>query len=238
MKMAEQQQNHQFAVNYDHESEYQNRDGAEGEANTTAATTITDICNELVDRIFDFLDVQSLLNCAQTCTRLQIAAAEKFGHDFGNDCVDMSYFPTEKPEVYRMSYGQKFGNATRVTGLKYCLKFLRCFGTKISYLYLMTKNDEIYDKYVIQYVNQYCAQIVGMDVLAYVFAADEATNLFCKFNHKSLKYFNFKMENRSEWENFVDRLRARDEWRYWCNYRVCISDHQNFKCFSVLFSHV
>lgn len=53
----------------------------------TEATAITDICYDCLERIFDFLDLKSLLCCAQSCKHLQMAAAAKFGHDFGKKTV-------------------------------------------------------------------------------------------------------------------------------------------------------
>lgn len=51
------------------------------------AKTIDNLCNELIDRIFDFLDLKSLLNVTGTCKRLQIAAASKFNVDHGKKHV-------------------------------------------------------------------------------------------------------------------------------------------------------
>lgn len=46
-------------------------------------TTITDICYDCLERIFDLLDIENLMNVAGTCKWLRIQAAQKFGHDFG-----------------------------------------------------------------------------------------------------------------------------------------------------------
>lgn len=63
----------------------QKHEKCEESINYEAATaSITDICNELLDRIMDSLDIASLLNVADTCKRIRIAAAAKFGSKFGN----------------------------------------------------------------------------------------------------------------------------------------------------------
>lgn len=54
-----------------------------GNNETTDASTevksITNIRCDCLKRISDFLDIENLLNLAQTCKQLQIAAAANFG---------------------------------------------------------------------------------------------------------------------------------------------------------------
>lgn len=96
---------------------------------------ITNICFELLDRIFDTLDMISLFNVAQTCKRLQIAAAAKFETKFANQ-----YF-----------------NFDLKTKKKY-FAFLRCFGSKLSRLRVKSSSTNArYENFVDQYINQYCA---------------------------------------------------------------------------------
>lgn len=47
----------------------------------------TNIYYDCLERIFDYLDLESLLNLAQTCKRLQIAAAAKFSDAYGKICI-------------------------------------------------------------------------------------------------------------------------------------------------------
>lgn len=61
------------------------------------AKTITDICFECLERIFDFLDLESLLNVADTCKRLQMVAATKYGNNYGGKTIFLS--PPQKPGV-------------------------------------------------------------------------------------------------------------------------------------------
>lgn len=48
-----------------------------------ADKAITNIYYDCLEQIFDFLDLESLLNVAGTCKRLQIAAAAKFTDQYG-----------------------------------------------------------------------------------------------------------------------------------------------------------
>lgn len=117
------------------------------------AKTITNICYEMVDRIFDFLDLESLLNVAQTCKRLQIAAAAKFGDEYGKNPVYLHPSVFWKPSGIYMEHP-----LIQVAGLKFCLPFLRCFGSRISvseinYRYATDTRSDHFD----HYVNRYCA---------------------------------------------------------------------------------
>lgn len=73
---------------HQHESEskqLQKQNGNATEENfTTEKKTITKINYDCLERIFYFLDLKSLLMVAQTCKRLKMAAAVKFGDDFGH----------------------------------------------------------------------------------------------------------------------------------------------------------
>lgn len=51
---------------------------------TSEVKSLTTIYYDCLERIFDFLDLKSLLNVADTCKRLRIAAVAKFGDDHEN----------------------------------------------------------------------------------------------------------------------------------------------------------
>lgn len=61
----------------------QNRNEYPVKATETESKTITNIYYDCLERILEFLDLESLLNLAGTCKRRQIAATVKFGEDFG-----------------------------------------------------------------------------------------------------------------------------------------------------------
>lgn len=125
------------------------------EADANAAAPITSICNELIDRIFDFLDGKSLLNVAGTCKRLQVAATAKFGQKFGKKLA-MLHPKTSPPTIC------EYEGVVAVYGLKYVLPFLRCFGSKTTSLKLSRDQPTASKKemHLYRYVQQYCADTV------------------------------------------------------------------------------
>lgn len=111
--------------------------------------TMDNICNELLERIFDFLDPKSLLNVAATCKRLQTVAAARFGSRFGDKHIwlyDSKYF-----EGSRRRGVSVHGGHMDVIGLDVCLRFVRCFGSNILHL-KMPCSDALLERYI----NQYC----------------------------------------------------------------------------------
>lgn len=134
------------------EPEAKKREPIGGEVNATDTESITNICNELIERIFDFLDLQSLLNVAGTCKRLQIAASAMYGQKFGrcttNLCPANAYgdrLPKQGIRLFNNNGVEVFGRTA--------LPFLRCFGGHISGLVV----NALYKGNVIRYINQYCA---------------------------------------------------------------------------------
>lgn len=94
-------------------------------ANQSEVKTITNICYDCLERIFDFLDLENLLNVARTCKRLQIAAAAKFSDVYGKKRNFIKVYR------YFLNEGINFlnPNLIEVNGLESCLPFLRCFHT-------------------------------------------------------------------------------------------------------------
>lgn len=123
--------------------------------NGDGTLTITDICDDCLERIFDFLDLQSLLNVAQTCKQLQNAAADTFGYKFGREKFLMCLIYKRSNENYikMIQYNNVF-----VYGLRNWAKFLRCFGDKFLRLQITSRclPTEKF-KLVDRYINQYCA---------------------------------------------------------------------------------
>ena len=107
--------------------------------------SITNICYDVLERIFEFLDIESLLNVANTCKRLQIAAAVKFGDEYDKKAIRL-----EIEGQNQITVNQYF---ISVCGLKFCLPFLRCFGATLTHLGVTSINND----YVDQYINKYCA---------------------------------------------------------------------------------
>lgn len=53
--------------------------------------SLSNIYYDCLERIFDFLDLKSLLNVAKTCKRLEMAAATKFGDDHGQKSINLTF---------------------------------------------------------------------------------------------------------------------------------------------------
>lgn len=100
--MVDQQSNWQRHHNGNNISKQKcgNQDGKEGEpVSPTEAEepkTLTNIYYDCLERIFDFLDLVSILNVARTCKRLQIAAAPKFSDDYSKKRIILHQFSIER----------------------------------------------------------------------------------------------------------------------------------------------
>lgn len=110
--------------------------------------SITNIYYDCLEHIFNYLDLQSLMNVAGTCKGLKIAAAEKFNHDHGEKTIVLIPKPTQKSRIFNESHG------IEVIGLKMCRSFLWSFGEKISHLVLHEKPGLLNLE---QDINEYCA---------------------------------------------------------------------------------
>lgn len=116
--------------------------------------SITNICFDCLEHIFDFLDLQSLLNVAGTCKWLQHVAVNKFGQRYRKKRV---YLDLSNPHA--RSWIHVHRNEINLSGLNNCFSFLRCFGGKISDLVVnYSDNSDKITGYVDQYINQYCVE--------------------------------------------------------------------------------
>lgn len=144
--MASNQLNHQTKS-----TQVQKLNGSEFNRAEVDEKTITNIYYDCLERIFDFLDLESLLNLAQTCKRLQIAAAAKISDEYGRKCIIIS------PITWFAKIEFTADGRLLVLGLKPCLSFLRCFGPKLSHLHVIIQSE---NRYIDQYISQYCADTV------------------------------------------------------------------------------
>lgn len=165
IKMADQQQqlkhhHHQHQQEQqqetDHEPEQKRVDHEEPNKVITEAKSITNIYYNCLEQIFDFLNFESLLNIAQTCRRLQIAAAAKFADDFDKKRIELYLYRSDdwQSGIYWHP------KCIFIVNLKFCLPFLRCFGGKISDLLVdysgLSPEHCGYIRTVNQYISQYC----------------------------------------------------------------------------------
>lgn len=120
----------------------------------TEPNSITGICFELLDRIFGFLDLKSLTNVAQTCKHLQNAAATIFEHRYGEVHVILKLGGSKH---MHNDYNQ-VGIFFEIFDTKFCLSFLRCFGSKIFDLEVQGFSMSPRQTTTVdQYIQQYCA---------------------------------------------------------------------------------
>lgn len=112
---------------------------------------LPDLC---LEKIFEYLNFQSLFNVAIANEFLRPAAAHVYKRQFGRHPVSITgnSFETGRPifVMYKLHIDQ----------LQSVLQFLRCFGAQITVLefdgahYIKKKHYE----YVIQYINKYCSE--------------------------------------------------------------------------------
>lgn len=123
--------------------------------------TLTNIYYDCLERIFDYLNITDLLNIAQTCKRLQIAAAAKFGDDFSKKANFVTRLYHSKSRFIRYEPGISInGTSIAVVGLRHVLPFMRCFGSKLSHLwvyYLKANDADSQNDRINQYISQYCS---------------------------------------------------------------------------------
>lgn len=116
---------------------------------------ITNLIDDCLVKIFEFLDLRNLFNVALSSEWLRPAAREEYQHRFGTQKVhmnidDMFYGLTCGPYVY--------GDEIKVHGFKMCLQFLRCFGPSIRNLGVWYKRwSDKQCQHIDEYVNKYCA---------------------------------------------------------------------------------
>lgn len=123
---------------------------------------ITSIYYDCLEHIFDYLNFESLLSVAQTCRRLQIAAAAKFRDDFDGKRIELYlYRPNDwQSGIYCLP------NCIFIVNLKFCLPFLRCFGAKITELLVDYSGLPLEQcGRVNQYISEFCADTLTKTVL-------------------------------------------------------------------------
>lgn len=116
--------------------------------------SLTSIYYDCLEKIFDHLEMGDLLNVAQTCKRLEIAAVATFGDLCDKQRsvrVAAAVAHANRPQVEMSEFG------INANGLKHCLPFLRCFGSKIGHLSVHYHHIDG-DEKVNRYISRYCAK--------------------------------------------------------------------------------
>lgn len=156
LEMADQEQQQQLNHNQQQQQQQETDHTSERDRDAIPeAKTLTNIYYDCLDQIFDFLNFESLLNVAQTCKRLRIAAAAKFSDEFDKTRIELYL---HRPDDWQSGV-YWHPKCIYVVNLKFCLPFLRCFGAKISDLLVDYSGTSIeHCGYVDQYISQYCAE--------------------------------------------------------------------------------
>lgn len=115
------------------------------------------ILNELnidcLEEILSFLDLEDLLNVADTNRRLHRAAGFVFDQKYRKKQLYLS--PFSLTTVENLTFDEEF---ICIVDIQYCLRFIRCFGPSISQVAIeCTDDDEGCCTELFRYVNKYCA---------------------------------------------------------------------------------
>lgn len=119
---------------------------------------------DCLEMIFKLLDLESILNVARTCKRLQIEANSYCNEKFNTKSVTLYHNFNHSPYIY-------VAGKQQIEGLKLCLAFLRCFGDGLLDLTVQWQTWAVYKSFepqgipkckchtaLDQYINRYCAE--------------------------------------------------------------------------------
>lgn len=130
-------------------------------------TTITDLNEKCLKKLFSYLSLSCLLNVAQSNKKLQSAAASTFIEEHGTKTIWLKNTINLKftREIYSLD------DDIYVCGLKFGLPFLRCFGATISellifdgsYPHVLISNayKSKFSHHIDHHLNKYCARSVS-----------------------------------------------------------------------------
>lgn len=193
--------NHKHKQQCDHEppKKIQKLNGIEKPDTVDDQISITSIYYDCLERILDLLDLDDLFSVAQTCKRLQIAAAANFKDRYGKIPVHL-YLKTFLGDFSGIHVLQ---DSIYVIGIEFCLQFLRCFGSKVLDLHIIYKDARAPLCHRIDHhINQYCADtLVSLfyDYRGQKFAAESFRKPF-----NSVKAIILSISNATQLPNFVD----------------------------------
>lgn len=112
--------------------------------------SLTNIYYDCLERIFESLDLEDLLNVGRTCKQLKTAAAAKFADRYGTKTIFLVPFDTIGGSDSEI---MEFDNYIDV-GQKIRLPFLWCFGSKIKVINITHHDSE----QIVPYINKYCTK--------------------------------------------------------------------------------
>lgn len=112
--------------------------------------SLTNIYYDCLERILELLDLKSLFRLANTCKRLQIAAAAYYGDVHGHKNIILSN------RLYLRNGITTYSDRVVICGSVFCLPFVRCFSARVSNVEVRYGNNHT-NEHLTRYINQYCA---------------------------------------------------------------------------------
>ena len=117
-------------------------------------TKIIDLIDDCLEKIFELLDFEDLLNVAAANKFLRPAANAVYNRKFDTKKVSLQTFFFRSPSNPYNS----IEDYLLISDLKTCLKFLRCFGSSITHLKIVYGGSRTQYNHIHQYISQYCAE--------------------------------------------------------------------------------
>lgn len=116
---------------------------------------ITDVIDDCLLKIFDYLDSASLFNVAVANERLRPTASMIYKRKFGAMEVKIK----SNKSYWAHSVPFKVNDVIHVIDLKMTLQFLRCLGPSIDHLSIFHHGfNEKQIHHIYHYINEYCAE--------------------------------------------------------------------------------
>lgn len=124
---------------------------------------ITDLNDHCLIKLFEYLDIDSLLNVTVACNHLIPTSADVFHRRYGrkeivfNECDD--FRPNTCDDDYIIRSAKERNTSLTISGLKTSLLYLRTFGASIQNLTIdYYKSSSIRYAFVHQYISKYCTK--------------------------------------------------------------------------------
>lgn len=122
-----------------------------------STTNITDMNDDCLEKIFEYLDPQSLFNVGVSNKYLNISANTVFKRKYGQKKVYIgSIFVSP---LASLNFLDIVNHGIHIGGLEICLQFLRCFGRSIFRMKIAFYESNCKRcAHIYQYINAYCAE--------------------------------------------------------------------------------
>lgn len=141
-------------LNQDREAEKKTRevDANQAEAIPTSSTKLTDINNDCLAHIFQYLNLVDLVNVADASKHMRQGVELAFNWKYGRKMVLFRDVKVSKDQLCNVD-----SDYIRLCDVTFCLRFFRCLGHVIKALEInFTKLDLDHRAVVDRYINRYC----------------------------------------------------------------------------------